>query len=429
MLLGRTVWIRGNSGWESDTSHGLDSRTPALWEHLSDRVSRMPSAETTLIFEPDGLAHEEVETPKVNRALFAQLARVRSEHPVVASEDLGWGIEEPESAPGGSYSTLIHHEMVPGLAHVLRAGEVVGSRIPAAWSLYTAASVCLRDHISGPRSRIALVLVADFVAVAASGAGKRMFKAWSAPMSDRDWKGLAFLAGEFESRKTPLMAESELRRSRIGVFAEGDPTRICPIWSEIKSSGRLEALLGLDALAEAARRISVRHPANLLEAFPRPLVLDRYLSSVAIGGIVLASVAGVGLVSEKRKLEEVRLENGVRAESLARQLANLAANKVEMASLRNEAPDSPGFVPGDRNAALQCLAEAVPDSLTLTSFSIARDDSFEVEALLVANELDGEGVRKAFVRCGFTPGAVNGWSFDAATRRLSVRGKFGEPRS
>jgi hypothetical protein len=271
--------------------------------------------------------------------------------------------------------------------------------------------------------------VPDFVAIATCGAGKRMFKVWSAPMSDRDWKGLAFLTGEFESRKAPLMADSELRRGRIAVISEGDPARLCPIWGDIKSSGKLETLLNLDALADAAGRIAVSHPANLLEAFPRPFVLDRYLSTVAIGSIALATFAGIDSVAERRRLLEVRAENGVRAETLGQNLSILEANKVEMTSLKEEAPDSPGFVPDDRSAALKGLADAVPDSLTLTSFSITRDDAFEVEAQLVAKDLDDEGTRQAFLRCGFMPKSMNGWSFDTATGRLSVKGRFGEPKS
>jgi hypothetical protein len=426
MLLGRNIWIRGAGGWEKDAYDGLDGRQPAVLERLAECVSQSGRAGATLLFEPEGLGHEEVETPKVNREVFAQLARVKSEHPVVESEDLGWGIEEPEPAPGGSYATLIHHETTPGLAHVRRASEAAGARITAAWSAYTAADSCLRSHLSGARPRIALILAPDFVAVATSGGGKRIFKAWSPPLSDRDWRGLAFLTGDLESRRTPLMADSELRRGRIGVISEGDPSRLCPIWNDIKSSGRLEVLLGMDALADAVGRIASRHPANLLEAFPRPLGLDRYLSAVALGSMAVATCAGLGAIGAKHRYQETRVANEAKAEAAAVRLAALAANRAEMDALRNEAPDTPGFFPGDRGGALQRIAEAIPDSLTLTSFSIARDDAFEIEALLVGKDLDADGVRQALVRSGFTPGTANGWLYDAASRRLSVRGRFGE---
>ena len=224
------------------------------------------------------------------------------------------------------------------------------------------------------------------------------------------------------------MADLELRRGRIGVISEGDPSRICPIWNDIKSSGRLEVLLGMDALADAVGHISVRHPANLLEAFPRPLGLDRYLSAVALGSVVVAACAGLGSIGAKRSYLQTGVANEAKAAAAAGRLAALAANRAEMGALKNEAPDTPGFFPGDRGGALQRIAEAIPDSLTLTSFSIARDDAFEIEALLVGKDLDADGVRQALMRSGFTPGTTNGWSYDAASRRLSIRGRFGETK-
>ena len=53
-----------------------------------------------VVFEPEGLAHQAVDCPRVGHSVFATLARVRGEHPVVASESLGWGIERPEPARG-----------------------------------------------------------------------------------------------------------------------------------------------------------------------------------------------------------------------------------------------------------------------------------------------------------------------------------------
>jgi hypothetical protein len=144
--------------------------------------------------------------------------------------------------------------------------------------------------------------------------------------------------------------------------------------------------------------------------------------------MVVATCAGLGSMGAKRRYLEASVANEAKAEAAAGRLAALAANRAEMAALRNAAPDTPGFFPGDKGSALRCIAEAVPDSLTLTSFSIARDDAFAIEALLVGKDLDADGVRQALVRSGFTPGTANGWSYDAASRRLSVRGRFGETK-
>lgn len=111
MLLGRTIWTRDVGGWRHETIHegaGVPhDPIVRLAEHLSDAQGRR----IAVVFEPDGMVHQAVETPKVSRAVFATLARVRSEHSVVDSENLGWGIEHPDAGPSGTYSTLIHSEL------------------------------------------------------------------------------------------------------------------------------------------------------------------------------------------------------------------------------------------------------------------------------------------------------------------------------
>jgi hypothetical protein len=185
--------------------------------------------------------------------------------------------------------------------------------------------------------------------------------------------------------------------------------------------------LGL-TLATGASQLDSNHPANLLEAFPRPLDLDSYLWCTAIAGLTFAVFAGFCVLGERNELLKVRAVNRAYANSLRERLAGLMKNQAEVASLRNEAPDTPGFLPGDRYPALRGLADAIPDSLTLTSFSIAKDDAFEIEALLVGTEFESDSVRQSLIRSGFVPGPGSAWIFDAAARRLSVRGKYGYPK-
>jgi hypothetical protein len=126
---------------------------------------------------------------------------------------------------------------------------------------------------SGPsalKARFVLILTPEFAAVAACGGGKRSFKGWVGPMSERDWRAFSAMIGDFEARTSPAMAEAGLRRGSIVVVAEGEPERICPIWRELRATGRVEAIVDLEAFALGAARIPAGHPANLAEAFPRP---------------------------------------------------------------------------------------------------------------------------------------------------------------
>jgi hypothetical protein len=70
------------------------------------------------------------------------------------------------------------------------------------------------------------------------------------------------------------------------------------------------------------------------------------------------------------------------------------------------------------------LSSAVPDPLTLTSFSIGRDGGFELEAMVVGPGFNPDDTRKALARCGLTSSPGDGWVFDAASRKLAVRGTY-----
>jgi hypothetical protein len=428
MLLGGSVWTRRESGWRRDTVqiggvHGLSTT-----DLLAAAVCEPFPQGTLLIYEPEGLVHQEVESPKVGRSVFASLARVKSEYPVVTADDLGWGMEVPEPTPAGSYSTLLHHELTPGLGRIRRACSDAGSRMPAAWSAFTAAAFCLGAHLPDAKVRMVLFLLPGFVAVAVCGGGKRSFKAWPIPLTERDWKVLAFFAGDIEARKAPSMAESEIRRGSILVISDGDPHGHCPVWDEIKASGRVESVLGLDAFAMGACQIPFGHPANLLEAFPRPLNLDPFLRVSAFAGAAFALCVGVMTIGDRRDLHSLQMTNAVHETVLGERLTVLAKNEEEMESLRTAAPDAPGFLPTDRGSALQGLAAAIPDALTLTTFSIARDDLFEIEAKVVGSDFEPQAVRGDLIRMGFALSADSSWSYDAANRRLTARGRFGDPQ-
>ena len=193
MLLGRTVWTRDDGVWRHQAFFGADGDARNSVTRLAEALSAAPGERMIAIFEPDGISHQTAETPKVSRTAFASLARVRNEHSVVESENLGWGIEYPELGPSGAFSTLIHSELTPGLIHVRNSCARVGSRLSAAWSAYTAAVVCANSGSSAPKAKFVLMLIPEYAAVATFGGGKRSFRSWSGPMSERDWKAFSVL--------------------------------------------------------------------------------------------------------------------------------------------------------------------------------------------------------------------------------------------
>lgn len=407
MILGRGRWVRGEDGW---------ARTE--W---SARGGRPAVGEAVLVYEPDGLGHQVVEAPKASRAVFASLEKVRQEFPVVGSEALGWGIEPPEPAAGGAYSTLLHFELTPGL---LDLTAEAGPR--AAWSAFTVAAACLPARDRGARTRCVLFLLPGFVALAAAGAGKRSFRSWPAPLSERDWGALAFLLGELDPRAPVAMAEAELRRGPLTIVAEGDSGRACPFWSDLEGSGRIEAVLDLDAFAECAARLPGSHPANLLEAFPRPYNLDRVLVAAGATGLATAALlASLALLVQRAARAESAVARD-RAAALATEVATLEHNRAQMEELRREVPEAGETPAGGRGSALRRLVDAVPDSMTLTALSIGRDEAFRIEGLVNVPEFDAEAARRQFAHSGFVPETPGGWAFDAATGRLSIHGILGK---
>ena len=427
MLLGRSVWLCDSRGWRRESFDGGGELANPAVARLAELLSCERRERTVVVFEPEGLAHQTVDCPKVGRSVFATLARVRGEHPVVGSESLGWGIELPEPVPGGGFSTLMHAELAPGLVYLHDACLRTGSQLHAAWSAFTVATACARAGSALSRARFILILLPGFVAVAIRARGRNSFRGWSGAMADRDWKALCALLGDSEARPGLPMAEVELRRGSIAVIAEGEPERVCPVWPELRATGRLEAVAGVDALAGNAARIGPRHPGNLVEGFPRPRRLDRCLAGTAVACFAAASALGAAVPGQLRQLRSEEASGSARAAALEAHLSVLASNQREMEALRKEASQSPGPLQLGRREALLGLAEAVPDALTVTSLTIDREDRFEIEALVVGADFDPDGTRKALAHAGFKPEGPSGWQFNAALGRVSVSGRYAAP--
>jgi hypothetical protein len=272
------------------------------------------------------------------------------------------------------------------------------------------------------------MLLHEFVAVAVCAPGKRSFKAWVGPMSDRDWKAFSALIGDLEIRSSPSMGDGAMRRGGIAVITDGDAGRHCPQWDDIRRSGRVVTEFDLDDLAKGISRIPRRHPANLVEAFPRKRNLDPYLAGAGCLCCVAALALAASLTSQRRQFREDRDAIHSRTDALERLLAVLEKNREEMVRLRDVVPEGANYPRYGRHETLLGLSAAIPDCLTLSSLVLRRDNGFDLEAIVVGDGINPEGLRIALEAAGLHPD-VHGWVFDAAAGRLSVHGKLGAPRT
>jgi hypothetical protein len=429
LLLGRSIWTRGAGAWRRESFEGGPGGAAAAISRLGELLTERPPGGRSLVFEPEGLAHQSLETPKVGRSVFASLARVRSEFPVVGSENLGWGIEEPEATPAGGFSTLLHSELTPGLVRLRDECARGGCRIDAAWSAYTAAVACAKAGIPAGRARFLIILAAEFVAVATRTAGKRSFRAWTGPMSERDWKAFAALIGDSDARSSGSIGDPGMRRGGIAVIAEGEPKRLCPFWGELHASGRVAAVMDFDALASGVARIPRRHPSNLAEAFPRALNLDWYVASALAAGLCAALTLGALDVRARRQIRSEGLDDRARLAALEERISALSRKQREMLLLEREFPGDTDEARRSTHDALVNLAAAIPDAVTLNSLELGLKGGFSIEAVVVGPSFDPAVFRKGLTLAGFEADAHEGWVYDAASGRLTIRGKLGGPRT
>ena len=111
--------------------------------------------------------------------------------------------------------------------------------------------------------------------------------------------------------------------------------------------------------------------------------------------------------------------------ALELQLAHLESNRTEMAAAALREPDVALPQAPSRHQALRDLCEAVPPSMVLTSLSISGDGSFLMEASVIGPGFDAEKTLRALAEAGFAPAAQKGWSYDAASGKVALRGRMG----
>ncbi len=421
MLLGRGVWSCGPSGWIRDTAEEQEREGGSPLEALGRLLSLRGPARTVIVFEPRGMSHTPIETPRVSRTVFSSLARVRGEHPAVCSDGLGWGIEPPEPVASGTYMTLLHCEMAPGLRGLCEIAARSGNSVQAAWPVYTAAEALVRTKAE-PRPSAFLFLVPGFVAVASLVPGRRTFRAWTEPMQERDWNSLLGVL-EVTGRPAPDQGIAEgSRAGGIAVVAEQKPGSLCPQWKRIEETGRVGTVYGLADLAERASWLAASHPANLREVFPQRFSLDRQLvGAMAAGVIGTAVLAGWTVKARNRSHAElVGVES--RIGELEHQLVHLENNRAAMVAMQTGLGGLGTGAVGDLAAALRRLAAAVPDSVTLESLNVGPDRAFQIEADTDPSDFRPEEVRHLLSSAGFVPRDPEGWCYRAADNKLTVNG-------
>jgi hypothetical protein len=420
MVLGKAVWRRGEGGWYHQSPRDMGGSLAAF---VQEAVARSGAGRIVLIYEPAGMAHQEVECPKASRGVFASISRIRSEFPVVVSEDLGWGMEPPVLVAGGSYSTLVHYELSVGLSDACSSPDTMGPCVAAAWTAFTLAESCLSRRLPSARDGSVLILLPGLVAFAAGNRGRRSFRVFPQPMAERDWRALVYLA----SGPDEASGHEGRKDGAIAVVSEGEPTSLCPVWEEIRNSGRLECFIGLDEFADCASRMPRAHPANLILGFPAPFSLDPILSCTAATAAAIALFAVTSLRARSAEFHRLESESLARSSELQWKVHGLEKNRVEFESLQRDLPEVPGAMPAAKSNALRALAAAIPDSLTLTRFKMEGDDRFEMEAVLVGRDFDKDSVLLGLSQSGFSSAPPGSFAFDPGSRKLTVRGKFTAP--
>ena len=424
MVLGRGIWSRSQRGWEAEVPGGQEGPSSQPLEFLSRVLSQPARGRTVIVFEPRGMAHPASETPRVGRPVFASLARVRSEHPAVSSESLGWGMEPAEPAYGGAYATLLHYEMTPGLVRLHDACARSGSRLSAAWSAYTACSALTSARIGAKRAGWAIFLIPGFTAVACLEPGKRAFRVWAEPMNERDWKVFTGLLGEPAPGHAGRPPEGGLGQGGIAVVAHGDPGKLCPTWAQLHQSGRVEHVFDLDDLASAADWISRGHPGNLAEAFPSARRMDPFLAGLAAAALIAAVVLVAIAAAARARASADETSARDRIAGLERRKEVLRSNQREIETLRSQAPGGSPPAVYHRVAALMALASSLPDAAMLTALTLGPGTGFHFEAKVRAGDFKSADARELLAGNGFSALAANGWAYDAPSGTLVMRGIF-----
>jgi hypothetical protein len=376
-----------------------------------------------LLYEPDGLVHVQVETPKVGRRVFAALARMREDHPAVASEHIGWGIEPPWLSSSGAYATLLHAEMAPGLIAVRELCADRRRPFRSAWSAYTAGAALCGGDAPG-RVPALLLLTPEFVGVARLGGGRAGFKGWVGPLGEAEWAEVRGLLADAGVMSSGAAMASNRRRGGLAVVVAGDPAAQGPFWAELAASGCVETVLGLDDLARAAAGLRPRHPANLIGGFPRAVNLNRGLAATAAVAVGAALICGGLARREGLARVHAREAAAVEMTALNQRLQALSANEREIARLRESGEGEMAGWPRRRWQALTALAAAVPDAVTLTGLRLDARGGFRLEALLLDPTAAVDEFAAALERTGFAFAPGQRLVREAGTGRLTGSGRF-----
>jgi hypothetical protein len=149
-----------------------------------------------------------------------------------------------------------------------------------------------------------------------------------------------------------------------------------------------------------------------------------------VASALLAALSMGGLaVRGRSQIKRERASTESRAAVLEGRLESLERNRAEMKRLRSEAPPEMEPLGPTRREAMLGLSAAIPDAVTLTSLVIRRDNTLEMEAMVLGTGFDAEAFRRAIEKMGISLAPSEGWTFNPSAGRLVIRGTLGSPRT
>ena len=343
-LFGRTLWTRAGSGW-SQSGKGE-------WERdLEDALRRHGRAQgTSIVFEPQTVAHEKVDGCYASRAQFAKAPGSLERVTCLGDPTLAWGIDSPGGETASERTTMVHYEIGPGLGRFASGG---GSFPPlaAAWSLASLAAA-----LAGPAgSARVVVLTEGYAALASWGRGIHAFSSWLGQDSAQPWTGVSQVLADLAS-----VARGGDGRPSAGlwVFSQGELSSLSGFIDRSRALFSSVRTGDFDALAAVVSGLSDQSPANMALAFPRSIDLTKPIRRWMLATAILTLVF---LVIE-RQMSRANALSEQSSEAMEGQLASVVARQEANREAMNRLTDVPRQEPVRVSKVLAMLGSALPAS-------------------------------------------------------------------
>lgn len=420
------IAVAPDYGDDAEAGHAPRESATSIGEWWA--IQRPKADRLLLVWQPQSLLSDPVDTKRVDRATFSKLENVTNSHPLINTGTCGWGFEPlPKGQMQGR--TFLHIESEPGLQAFGEAIEAQGSSVGAAYSL---ASLVLQSH--NKTIGKTLVLARDFVLIVktpVTGGGAAVGRStitalfWgeraTSPIGPQQLQHQLEAAGFLSDPPSAWrVVATEEHASLVGDYLVAGDEASRKIWHERTSP---VTLTGWETFITAARKSpSLAASADLWDTFPRP----RPLGGILIGaGLVSALVAvffgwqafSLGKATESRSAAQAAMVEQTQA--AVNELAVVAARIRE--SEARIAQMGASTIPRGRAEMLRLLGDILPEDFTMTSLDLAEDGRISLGFYQVTDAAaDLVGATNRFESAGFTQTRI-----DADTEKregLSVAG-------